>query len=91
MCVKCEVAFQVAENGVYLVEMFLNPPRPYKVWSTDLWKCPICQYEIFHGFGNFPIMEHYEEKFPALLKKIRETTKRVFYNYELSAKKELIT
>lgn len=31
---------------------------PYKLWTSDKWKCPDCGHEILSGFGG-PISQDY--------------------------------
>ncbi len=45
ICFQCEVELRPYKNGVLLTEM--AGPRPYKIWSTDILKCPSCHTAIF--------------------------------------------
>src|SRR3989304_1870267 len=70
ICSACQVAMKVQDVGVCVVEMFLDPPQPYMVWSTDTMRCPICKHEVATGFGNKPLYEHHEEDFNKNLARI---------------------
>jgi len=59
VCVKCQVELTPEKNGVGLLDMASF--GPYKIWEADLWKCPVCNYEIVVGFGRDAIAEHYDE------------------------------
>lgn len=66
LCPDCQVEFQPKKNGVHVIEMFLNPPEPYKVYGADLWACPICGKTVITGFSWG--VEHFEEEFADHLK-----------------------
>ncbi len=77
VCAKCECELKPKENGIGLLDMF-NPsdksgPQPYQLWDADLYKCPKCGYEIVIGFGDLPMVEHWEED---------EHLERTMYYYE---------
>lgn len=82
VCVKCQVELRPEKTGVTLVDMFQKPPKPYSIWSADKWKCPICGYEVVIGFGASPLYVHSDDKFKEMLKKAKESSKSVIYNYE---------
>ena len=83
VCVNCSTEFKIEKNGVYVVEMFNNPPQPYKIWSADLWKCPKCKQEIIAGFGMQALAEHFQEHFNGMLEKIRGNSDiKVYEDYE---------
>ena len=75
VCTNCSNQFWVEKMGVYVLEMFLNPPVPYKIWMADELKCPSCEKIIIAGFGNAPIANHYEDGFDELLETIKEKNK----------------
>ena len=70
VCVNCNVSYRVEKSGGYVIEMFSNPPKPYKIWSADGWMCPGCGHKIMNGFGRGPIAEHYQEDFQAILERV---------------------
>jgi len=82
ICVKCEVEYKIVKNGNPVIEMFSNPPQPYKIWSADKWQCPICYHQIISGFAFNPIAEHFEDGFDAILDKVKKT-KSTIYSYEV--------
>ena len=67
VCAKCELALIPKEAGVYMLEMFGDPPRPYKLWRADLWACVECGAEIVMGYGGRAIGEHWQENFAETL------------------------
>ena len=85
ICVKCEVQCQILKNGVPLIEMFLDPPQPYKILSSDKWQCPICKHEILAGISEYG-SEHFQEIFPKALEKAKEYNP--VYSYEHKRLKE---
>lgn len=79
ICVKCSVEFKIEKNSVMVVEMFSDPPQPYKIWSADMWKCPTCGAEIIAGFGHQAVAEHFQEKFDDVLNKVQTNGCYVVY------------
>jgi len=65
-CVKCSINMYPYKNSVYTIDMFLDPPRPYKIWASDSWACPICHNKIMAGFSQNGV-RHDEEGFEQLL------------------------
>lgn len=83
VCVKCEVEFRCEKNGVKVAEMFNHNTRVYKVWNTDKWKCPICRVEVIAGFGQEPIMEHFEGDIDKFLLDIKNRGEEVVYDKDI--------
>jgi hypothetical protein len=54
---------------------------PYKIWSADLYKCPICGNKIIIGFGAAAIREHFEEGFKTLIDSYSKENK-LYHNKE---------
>ena len=81
ICVRCEVALKIQRNGVALIEMFADPPRPYKIWMADQWQCPKCLIEMVSGAGQGPIAEHFQDGFEEVLSNIK-VSNNVVYEYE---------
>jgi hypothetical protein len=52
VCVECETSLKIEQNGVIVVEMFNEDRSIYRLWSADMWKCPLCGVEIVTGFGQ---------------------------------------
>ena len=75
LCVNCNIFYRIYKTGAYLIEMFNTPPRPYKIWQADAWKCPGCDSIIFKGYGQSEMFskvgEHYQKNFDSILEKIR--------------------
>jgi hypothetical protein len=67
ICVHCERSLVVVKNGATVVTMFDQPPRPYAIWSCDIWACPRCGVRVCAGFGMRPIAEHWQPQFAQLL------------------------
>lgn len=53
VCGKCDVFMVSAINGIRVREMIES--GPYRVWAADLWRCPVCKWELVTGFGNGPL------------------------------------
>lgn len=70
VCGKCKTSFGTKEIGVYMVEMFNNPPRPYKIWNADRMVCK-CGEEVFSGFGLNSMMMQHEPGFEEMLEKLK--------------------
>ena len=54
------------KNSAYTIDMYADPPRPYKVWASDRWACPICHNKIMTGFSQNGVRQD-EEGFEQLL------------------------
>ena len=80
VCVQCQTEMKVKEIGITIVEMFDNPPRPYKLWAADARECPVCGAVMTWGHAELPFARHGQDDFQARLKAIPEE-KRV-YCYE---------
>ena len=79
-CVQCELGLERIKSGVFLVEHFDIPPRPYKVWHADLWRCPQCMTQIVSGYAQDPLMEHFEQGFNEWFKLMLENEGAMFIN-----------
>ena len=66
-----------------VVDMFSQPPKPYRITHADLFECPLCKTQIVSGFALKSLAEHYEDKFERWLQKAGEGT--CVYNYEYAA------
>jgi DNA-directed RNA polymerase subunit RPC12/RpoP len=83
ICVTCQTEFILFEKGVNVIEMFLKPPRPYKIWRADLYKCPGCGAEIINGFALGPSAIHSDEDFKEIYKSVLEEENAiVIFDYE---------
>jgi len=87
ICVQCETEFRMEVAGIYVTEMFQKNKEVYKLWSADLWKCPICDTRIVFGFGNKPCVHHADEdEMKAKLKEIQDGGHMVIRNLELTGR-----
>ena len=84
VCKDCQIGYEIEKSGAWLIEMFSDPPRPYKIWSCDAWKCPGCDVVIMAEFGNEAIAEYYQPDFKDILDSCKkyESAGRVVYEYE---------
>ncbi len=62
ICIQCQTSMKCIEIGANLFEMFQDPPRPYKLWSVDVYRCNGCGCKTIGGWSN-RAFEHYEEDF----------------------------
>ncbi len=69
VCVKCKRELRVAKNEVYYIETFKY--GPYRVWNADKFQCPECGTEILSGYGNNPILSHFDKDFADKLNTIK--------------------
>lgn len=69
VCIPCQKEYRIDKNGVYVIETFGHPPKPYKIWSADRWICPSCGHQLLSGFGQGPLAEHFGYDFPDRLHK----------------------
>ncbi|NIS53104.1 MAG: hypothetical protein GWN94_18690 [Phycisphaerae bacterium] len=73
----------MTRSGIFLVEMFNSPPQPYKVWHADLRTCQSCGAEVVAGYGDGPIMEHFEDGFDEWLETLKKAAGvTIIYQYE---------
>lgn len=63
ICVKCQTEFRVSRNGIAVIDMAWQPPKPCAVWHADLFECPICKTQIVSGFAQKSLAEYFEAKF----------------------------
>ena len=80
ICVKCRIEFRPVENGVTVVDMFSQPPKPYRMWQADLFECPICKTQIVSGFADKALAYHHESVFEHWLQTPGRCSR--VYNYE---------
>lgn len=82
ICRKCETQLKPKENGVKVVELFQNNQKVYKIWDADLWHCLICGFEVVAGFGESPMMEHYQGDIKKVVAELEEKGKTIIYDKE---------
>ncbi len=81
VCVKCETEMYPADNGAICLDHFGDDNEPYQLWSCDKWKCHYCDTEILIGFGDRPLIRHFEEHFTESLESFDEKG-HIVNNYE---------
>lgn len=85
-CVKCEREMRPKENDAVYLETAGPDRLPYKIWSADVWACPICEIEVVSGFGLNPIAGNWEDDFhdrvAVLLSNQINGGKKVHYSHE---------
>lgn len=52
ICGECNFQMRVIEMGVDLIETSGDPPRPYQLYSADLYCCPLCGKKVVAGLGR---------------------------------------
>ena len=52
VCLKCNMAYRIEQNGVLLVVPDGSDHRPLLKAASDKYKCPSCGHEILIGFGK---------------------------------------
>jgi hypothetical protein len=73
LCVSCGRFMRPKRNSVTVEELMENG-QPYKLWDADLWECVECGIEIIAGFGDGPLVEHYQPTYT----KQRERLKPIY-------------
>lgn len=68
-CTNCGIHMKIEKTGVFLITMFSNPPRPYKLHSGDLHKCSQCG-ETLHVANHLSLYEHFQPEFKEALSKL---------------------
>lgn len=81
ICVKCEREFQMEKDCV-VSELYQKNTKIYKLWSADLWICPVCGNIIVHGFASKPFMEEFSGDCEAEVKKLLKEGKIIIRNKE---------
>jgi hypothetical protein len=71
VCVKCHKVLKIKENGITVAEKLENGDL-YKVWSADLYRCLICDYELIAGFGYEPHYVGFSPEAAAEIAKAKE-------------------
>jgi len=70
VCVKCQTAFRQVSDEAVVVDMFMDPPKPYQLWIGDLFECPGCGAQFAHA--RLGVARHTEPDFEHLLQKAGE-------------------
>ena len=71
VCGKCSRTLKPEKNGITAVEL-LKDGSPYKIWSADLLKCPICGFELITGFGYDAQHQNFEPDFQSRIDEAKE-------------------
>ena len=83
VCTTCSTELKIESNDVLVVETAGDPRHPYKVWNSDLWKCPGCGFEVAAGFATQPVrQDHYAADFLQWLEEFKTKYKHVVYDHE---------
>ena len=83
VCVKCEVELRPEKNGVIVAEMFQNNEKIYKLWEADLWKCPLCYFEVVLGFAQSPFQEHFQGNCEKIVDELFLKGRTIIYDKEV--------
>lgn len=83
VCINCEVEMKTEQNGVFVAEMFQDNAKIYKIWHADMWKCPLCDYEVISGFGFSPLANHFDRDLEEWVKELKAKGEVVVYDKEL--------
>jgi len=83
VCVPCQRFFRCIKTGFYFMEGMPKGPerpapgtaqperwRPYKLWSSDKFRCGSCGAEILSGFGRSPIAIQHGGDFHTLARQL---------------------
>lgn len=62
VCFACRIEMRPEQND-FIVEEMAERDRPYRVWSTDLYRCPGCGAKVICGFAREPMAEHWAERY----------------------------
>ena len=94
VCVKDQVEFRCSNNEVDVLDTSGESQRAYKLWSADEFTCPVCHTKIVVGFGNRPVVQHFEDGFDAKVEKRKEwaansNCTEFYYNHEYPKRGEL--
>ena len=83
VCVKCEVELRPEKNGVIVAEMYQNNEKIYKLWEADLWKCPLCYFEVVLGFAQYPFQEHFQGNCEKIVDELFLKGRTIIYDKEV--------
>lgn len=89
ICVDCQVQYRMYQIGVPVITLFLDPPRPYELWVSDLFICPGCG-KLVVGAANYngdqPIARHHDDNFQEKIDEAKRmatlANKHIIYVYE---------
>lgn len=52
VCVECNIQMRIASDRHLLIELYSDPPEPYKIRRADVLRCPVCGLMVAVGFGD---------------------------------------
>lgn len=72
VCIPCGKRMFATRNGVKAIE-FLDQSHKdaYRIWSVDLFECPVCGARAVGGWSQKPTYEHFQPTFQEQLKQAR--------------------
>lgn len=76
-CPGCAVFMKCEMAGVIIEEKRVGN-LPYKLWSADLYRCPVCTREVVTNFGSRPTVEHFDGKYEIMKKEYKKNLGRFF-------------
>ena len=76
VCTSCSLTMIRTVIGANVITMYHSPPEPYKIWHTDVYKCPGCDNKVTAGYGE-PTNVH-ERKFDLYLREIFDTLNKAY-------------
>ena len=62
------------KNGVYLEQTFAEG-TPYRLFSSDVWRCPTCKTQIARTASE-PVAEYWQETYEASVGRLNPTRRR---------------
>ncbi len=85
VCCNCQVGLKVIENGVMVLEMYLENKEIYRIWFADIWGCPECEMQILTNPSTLPAAaSHDKEKMESYKGLMNEKAiqGKLYYLYE---------
>lgn len=62
ICTKCEREMAHEKSGVIVKELFMKNKEVYRFWYADLFRCPVCKFEVVAHFADKPAASYWEDK-----------------------------
>lgn len=87
VCTACQVELRSHKVGIAVLDTAGKEQRPYKMWSADLSKCPICGIEAIVGFGDNPHAYDWQAEKMQKLVALEASTDNLYYNHEYPKEK----
>ena len=70
------------KSGV-IVEESMGNHRPYRLWSADKYRCPVCLKSVVVGFAPKPFVEHFEESYTVRRNALQNELQENFFSEAL--------